>query len=146
MESLLDIGVQEGNGEGFELTFLQRMLGFGATAIIGLFSGALSLIAMALLRIRKFTILFAICNCMILSSTGFLIGFKKQLRSLCERKRWIGSIGMLGGILITFFFAFTKKSLLGVTVGFVIDFTSFAYYALSYLPWGTQVFHRIFRF
>jgi hypothetical protein len=113
--------------------------------MIGVFSVILSLIALALLRIRTFTILFAMCNCMIRASTVFFIGFQTPLVLLFERKRWIGSICMLGGSDYTFL-RIHEKSLIGVIMGFVIDFTSFAYYTLPYLPWGTQMFHQIFRF
>jgi hypothetical protein len=146
MEGLLDVAMEGDDVGCFELTFTQRMLGFGVTALLGIFSGLLSLVAITLLRVRKFGVLFAIFNCMILSSTGFLIGFKKQFQSLFERKRHLASLGMLLGISITFFFAFKKKLLIGVIVGFLIDFISFAYYALSYLPCGAQIFHRCFRF
>ena len=64
MSALLDY-VLEGNQENDDLcglTRVQRFIGFAATAVIGMFAGVLSIIAIALLRIRKFGILFTICN------------------------------------------------------------------------------------
>jgi hypothetical protein len=146
MSGLLDVVIEDQNNDYFNLTFTQRMLGFATAAILGLFSGFLSIVAIALLRIRKFGILFSIFNLMLLASTGFLLGFKKQLSSIFEQKRYIAGIGMFLGMAVTFFFAFKWRLLIGVIVGFAIEFTSFAYYALSYLPWGTQIFRRCFRF
>ena len=125
MTSILDFAFQQEQDEScFKLTWSQRMLGFAGTAIIGLFSGILSLIAIGLLRIRKFAILFAICNMMVLSSTGFLIGFQKQIKSLFEQKRYIATIGMAIGITITMLSAFMWKKLVLVVIGFIIEFLS----------------------
>jgi hypothetical protein len=146
MAALLDMAYRNGDQACFELSFTQRMIGFAVTTLIGLFSGFLAVIAIPLLRIRKFSLLFSICNLMILSSTGFLIGFKRQLKSLCERKRWIASIGMFAGMTITFLFALRWRKFLGVLLGVVVEFVSFSYYALSYVPWGSDIFHRCFRF
>lgn len=145
MSALLDMsGYESEEGECLDLTFTQRLMGFGATAIIGIFSGVLSLIAISLLRIRKFSLLFAIFNLMTLSSTGFLFGFKKQLRSMFEAKRIYAAIGMLFGMITTFLFAMKYKKLIGVIIGFLIEVVSFSYYALSYLPMGTTLFHKCF--
>jgi hypothetical protein len=143
MSALLNVALEGEDEECFKLTWTQKLLGFAATALLGLFSGFLALIAIALLRIRRFGILFSFCNCMILASTGFLIGFRRQAQSLCERKRYLASIGMIVGIGLTFFSASRKKPLLGVIVGFLIDFTSFACYALSYLPCGDRIIRRV---
>jgi hypothetical protein len=146
MSGLIDVAIEDQDTDYFNLTFTQRMLGFGVTALLGLFAGCLSMFAIALLRIRKFGILFAIFNAMLLASTGFLIGFKKQSRSICEQKRYLAGIGMFAGMAVTFLFAFKWNLLIGVVVGFAMEFTSFAYYALSYLPFGAQIFRWCFRF
>lgn len=132
------------DGDCFQLTLSQRILGFIGCALIGMFSGVLSIFAIALLRIRKFSLLFAIFNLMVLSSTGFLIGFKKQFRSLTDRKRILACIGMFSGMILTFISAFRWKILIGVILGFSIEVVSFIYYAFSILPMGTTLFHKLF--
>lgn len=145
MSALLDMtGYENEDGECLDLTFTQRLMGFAATSIIGIFSGILSIIAISLIRIRKFSLLFAIFNLMTLSSTGFLFGFKKQLRSMFEAKRIYAAIGMIFGMFTTFMFAMKWKKLIGVIIGFLIEVVSFSYYALSYLPMGTTLFHKCF--
>ena len=144
MSALLDY-VLEGNQENDDLcglTRVQRFIGFAATAVIGMFAGVLSIIAIALLRIRKFGILFTICNICVLSSTGFVVGFKRQLQLLFEQKRYVASIGMFVGMSTTLMFAFKWKRLIGVVLGIVVEFVSFLYYALSYVPYGQQCFRR----
>ena len=127
-----------------ELTFTQRIMGFAGTAVIGLFSGILSIFAIGLLRIRKFSILFTVFNLMLISSTGFLIGFKRQFNSLFSKKRIFATIGMFAGMLITIIFALKFRSLFGAIIGFLIEGVSFAYYALSYLPYGKEIFSKLF--
>ena len=145
MSALLEFTLDgEDNDNSCGLTATQRLIGFFVTAFLGMFSGFLSLIAIGLLRIRKFGILFAICNMMVIASTGMLVGFKKQMRSLFEQKRYVATIGMCVGMTITMFFAFRWKKLIGVLLGIIIEFVSFSYYALSYIPYGRQCFHRIF--
>lgn len=141
--SLLD-DFEQDEGEWFELTLTQRLLGCVGTSVIGIFSGVLSLIAIGLLRIRKFSILFAIFNLMIISSTGFIVGFKNQLRFLMEKKRIYATFGMLFGFLITIVFALKLRKLSGAIIGVVVEGISFVYYALSYLPFGKQIFKKIF--
>jgi hypothetical protein len=72
MSALIDVAMEGEDTGCFELTFTQRMLGFAATALLGLFSGVLSLVAISLLRIRKFGVLFAIFNCNVSISCLFL--------------------------------------------------------------------------
>ena len=146
MSALLDFAL---DGEDSEntcgLTKTQRFIGFAVTAFLGIFSGFLAIIAIALLRIKKFGILFSICNIMIMSSTGLLVGFKKQLKSMKEQNRYIAAIGMIVGIMTTLLFAFRWKKRIGVVVGVIVEFVSFLYYALSYVPFGRQCFTRVFR-
>jgi hypothetical protein len=147
MTSLLDFAYErdEEDQDWLELTFTQRVIGFATTALLGVFSGFLSILAISLFRLRKFGILFSIFNVMIILSTGFLIGFKKQFKSLFEAKRYFATAGMFLGLSITMVFAFKWKRLVGVIFGFCVEFVSFAYYALSYLPWGPQVFQKCFQ-
>jgi hypothetical protein len=126
----------------FQFTLTQRVLGFATTALIGGFASFLSLIAISVLRVRKFGLLFAIFNLTVILSTGFLVGFRKQLKSLTEKKRAPAALGMLIGLSITIFFAFKWKKLIGVVLGFSIAFRSFAYSALSYLPWGDRILQK----
>ena len=81
---------------------------------------------------------------MIISSTGFIVGFKNQLRSLMEKKRIYATFGMLFGFLITIVFALKLRKLSGAIIGVVVEGISFVYYALSYLPFGKQIFKKIF--
>jgi hypothetical protein len=142
MSGLLDyvFTPEEQEDDCFQLSLTQRVIGFASAALIGAFAGFLSLIAISVLRLRKFGLLFGIFNVMVILSTGFLIGFKKQLKSLTERNRIKAAIGMALGLCIAILFAFKWKRLIGVVLGFCIEFMSFAYYALSYLPSSDQIY------
>ena len=126
------------------LGWTERIIAFACCSFFALFAGIVSIAAISLLRIRKFAVLFMIMNIMLIAALNFLVGIKKQLSSLLQPKRLISSSGMFIGIILTIIFAFVKKTLIGVIIGFVIEFVSFCYYALSYLPMGAALFHKIF--
>jgi len=140
---LLDLTMDEDDGGCFELTTTQKIIAFAVCAFFALFSGVFAVISISLLRIRKFSLLFCIMNIMIFSSIGFLVGFKKQIKSLFQKKRALASVAMIAGIVITMIFSFKWRSLIGVIVGFLIEFVSFLYYALSYIPYGDTLFHKL---
>ena len=146
MSAILDMfaNYESEEKDCFNLSLTERLIGLLVTATLGIFSGFLSIFAIALLRVRKFCILFAIFNLMTLFSTAFIVGFKRQLNSLTERKRIYAAIGMIVGMLITFIFAFKFKILTGIIFGFLIELVSFIYYILSYVPMGTALFHKCF--
>ena len=50
---------------------------------------------------------------------------------------------MFGGMFIVLFFGLVKKWFILSIVGFIIEFISFLYYALSFIPGGEQIFHFI---
>ena len=126
------------------LSWTERLIAFACCSFFALFAGIVSIAAISLLRIRKFALLFTIMNIMLFSALSFLVGIKKQLSSLFVPKRLISSILMIIGIILTLFFAFVYKTLIGVIIGFLIEFVSFCYYALSYIPMGSALFHKIF--
>lgn len=106
-------------------------------------SGLFSIIAISLLRVRKFSILFSVMNIMIFVSLGFLIGFKKVLGSLFQKKRALATGIMIIGMLITLFFALFYRFFIGVILGIIIEFLAFVYFLLSYIPMGEAIFHKL---
>lgn len=146
MGGLIELTNESEGSDCFNLSWMERMIGAAVCGFFSFFAGTVSIMAIALLRIRKFALLFAIMNIMLFLSLGFLIGFKKLLSSLTTKERRIAAITMFLGMFITMFFAFGKTRLIGVILGFIIEFISFVFIALSYVPMGRALFQKIFKF
>ncbi|KAI9103763.1 hypothetical protein DFS34DRAFT_297777 [Phlyctochytrium arcticum] len=76
---------QQGSGMdpmcgGFELTRTQRFYGFGICFVLGFAISLLSTILLALGAVAGFAVLYTAGNLVSLAATGFLIGFKSQLK------------------------------------------------------------------
>ncbi|EAY00381.1 pRGR, putative [Trichomonas vaginalis G3] len=125
----------------FTLTYTERLIGFGITGLCGLVAGILSIVAVFILNMRKFVVLFTLSSILYLVSLCLLIGFKRICGSFTDPKRIYSAVGLLAGTLITLYFGFVKKWIILSLVGFVIEFLSFVYYALTFIPGGEKIFH-----
>ncbi|EAY15604.1 hypothetical protein TVAG_208830 [Trichomonas vaginalis G3] len=146
MGGLVDLISEPEEKDCLNLSWKERIVASIVCGFFSFFAGTMSIFAIALLRIRKFAILFAIMNLMLFLSLGFIITFKKLFSSLFQKDRKYAAIGLFVGMFITMFFAFGKVRLIGVIIGFVLEFVSFIYVALSYLPLGRELFAKIFHF
>ncbi|CAI2167769.1 15_t:CDS:2 [Funneliformis geosporum] len=62
-------------------------------------------------NITGFAILYTIGNIISLMSTGFLVGFKKQIKTMFAPVRWFASLIFLGTLVLTLVVAFTLTKL-----------------------------------
>lgn len=127
----------------FSLTYTERLIGFGITGVCGLVAGILSVVAVFILNMRKFVVLFTLSSILYLISLCLLIGFKRICSSFTDPKRIYSALGMLGGTIITLYFGLFKKWIILSIVGFLIEFVSFIYYALTFIPGGERLFHLL---
>ena len=125
------------------LSYSERMIGAGICALCGLTAGILSIVAIFILNMRKFVVLFTISSLLFLISLCLLVGFKKICASFIDKKRIYAAIGMLCGTVFTLFFGLIKKWIILSIASFVLEFCSFIYYALSFIPGGEALFHFI---
>lgn len=130
----------------FDLTYSERIIGFGICAGCGLLSGILAIVSIFLLNLRKFAVLFTISTILFFVALTLLIGYKKILNSCADKSRMYASIILVCGMLFTLFFGVVKTSRILTILGFAVEFTAFLYFALSYIPGGTHLFHLIFPF
>eukprot|EP00270_Netrium_digitus_P016476 TRINITY_DN5918_c1_g1_i4.p1 TRINITY_DN5918_c1_g1~~TRINITY_DN5918_c1_g1_i4.p1 ORF type:complete len:300 (-),score=88.40 TRINITY_DN5918_c1_g1_i4:374-1141(-) len=79
------------------LTYKQRLYGFVSCLLLGIFCSLLSLLVF--FHPIKFAITYSAGNLLSLSSTGFLIGFGRQLSLMCDPVR-----GLAAGIFIAAIF------------------------------------------
>ena len=140
LETVADLTETEDQGF-FHLSRTERFIAAGICALCGLTAGILSIVAIFILNMRKFVVLFTLSSLLYLISLCLLIGFKRICSSFVDKKRIYSGAGMFTGMLIVLFFGLVKKWFILSIVGFIIEFISFVYYALSFIPGGEQLFH-----
>eukprot|EP01121_Diplochlamys_sp_Union-15-3_P018968 TRINITY_DN7032_c0_g1_i2.p1 TRINITY_DN7032_c0_g1~~TRINITY_DN7032_c0_g1_i2.p1 ORF type:complete len:157 (-),score=16.42 TRINITY_DN7032_c0_g1_i2:60-530(-) len=117
------------------LSWKERAIGFVICASLGFgfaFLGGM----LILLSLRLFAILYTLGNILALSSTFFLIGPLRQLKSMFKLHRAIAALVFLASMALTLFFALYKKSALLAVIFVIIQFGAFLWYALSYIPFA----------
>ena len=144
LQDSLDLGGDNAEQEGFlHLSMSERLIGAGISALCGAVSGFLGMAGLFMLNLRKFIVLFTLSSLLYFVSLALLIGFKRILSSCVDKRRLYSFIGMITGISITFIFGMLKKSVILAIVGFCMETLSFIYFALSYIPGGEAIFHRV---
>ena len=140
LETVTDLtGTEE---QGFlHLSRTERFIAAGICALCAVTAGILSIVAIFILNMRKFVVLFTVSSLLYVISLSLLIGFKKICASCFDKKRIYSGVGMMTGMFIVLFFGLVKKWIILSIIGFVIEFISFVYYALSFIPGGEQIFH-----
>ena len=67
-------------------------------------------------------------------STGFLVGFCVQLKSMFAKTRVVATIIFLGAMVMCFISALVIKNAVWVLVFLVVQFLAFFWYSISYIP------------
>jgi hypothetical protein len=150
MNSLLSFGESETHSqssfdmEGIcpSLSFKQRITGFAICFVGGLFIGFLATFLL-FVSIVAFATLYTIGNLLSLSSTLFLMGPLRQIKSMFDPTRLFATIVFIAAMAMTLFcaFWFTGKNQHGIQVGLVIlfliiQFLALIWYSLSYIPFA----------
>lgn len=116
----------------FSLGFLIDLLSFGS--IIGLFGDP-----------SKFAITYSLGVIVALMGTSFLIGPTRQIKSMGQPTRIVTSSIFLTSIVGTLVSALIIHENILTFVCIIIEFTSFFWYCLSYIPYGRQCFVMFFK-
>lgn len=128
----------------FSLTYGERIIGFGICAGCALLSGILSIVSLFILNLRKFSVLFTVSTILFMISLSLLIGCKRICSVCTDKNRLICSGVMILGITMTLFFGVYKRVMILSIAGFIVEFLSFIYFALSFIPGGERLFHYLF--
>lgn len=143
LTTMTDITTTDEGSGCFHLTYSERIIGFGITAACAFFAGILSIVALFILNLRKFSVLFSVSTILFFVSLGLLVGCKRLLSSCSDKKRLISSLCLIFGMLFTLFFGAIKRSIILSIIGLAIETLSYLYFALSYIPGGTRLFHLL---
>lgn len=125
------------------LSYGERIIGFGITTVCAILAGILSILALFILNLRKFSVLFTVSTVLFMVAIMLLAGFKRVMKSCTDKKRAIASGGLILGMAITLFFGLCKRQIILAIVGFALEIVSYLYFVLSFIPGGERFFHLI---
>ncbi|KAH9421432.1 Vesicle transport protein SFT2B, partial [Dermatophagoides pteronyssinus] len=127
-----------------EISFYTRIKLFLGCLILSLLLTILSW-TMILLSLKTFATFYTFSTVLCLFSIMFLVGPMEQLKSILTITRLISSSILLLSIFLTLLSALKwKQGILAITFS-TIQFLSFIYYALSYLPYAQTIFKHFFQ-
>eukprot|EP01097_Dermamoeba_algensis_P005693 TRINITY_DN3604_c0_g1_i1.p1 TRINITY_DN3604_c0_g1~~TRINITY_DN3604_c0_g1_i1.p1 ORF type:complete len:171 (+),score=15.78 TRINITY_DN3604_c0_g1_i1:54-566(+) len=137
LENAID-GMTEDNP--CELSYQQRMIGFGITVLLAFVLFFVSLFLLGFLALQLFAITYSLCNISLVTSTFFLVGLKRQLKTMFANKgRAISVIVFVVTLVLTLVAAIVIGSFILAIIMAILQFLAFGWYALSYIPFGQQL-------
>lgn len=125
------------------LTYKQRLYGFAACLSLGLFCVFLSMLVF--FNPIKFALSYTLGNILAIGSTGFLIGFWRQLQLMFAPIRALAAILYLVAIVLTLLCALWVQDPLLTIVCILVQSCSLIWYSLSYIPFAQAAARRILR-
>ncbi|KAL4506492.1 hypothetical protein ABPG72_000063 [Tetrahymena utriculariae] len=130
------------------LTFTQRLIGFGCCTALGWWIQAMSfasILGVVTGNPYKFAIAFTIGNLITILATCFLIGFTNQFKKMMELDRRITSIVYISAMAATLLIAFLTHSALLVFICIVVEICAYIWYTASYIPYGRSCLTNCFK-
>lgn len=127
------------------LSFKQKVIGFSICFSISLLIIIFSFVGIGFLFLSTglFAVFYTLGNIMLLLSTGFVIGFLKQLKNMFDSKRIIATIIFIAAIIMIFISVFVIKSSLVAFIFVIIQFCAFTWYIFTYIPGGTYTIKAV---
>lgn len=121
------------------------LIGFGICLASGIFFTVLSTLMLPLIVIKphKFAVAYSIGNLLMMASTIFLVGPKRQCQNMFTGHRAMASSAYFGSMVGTIYAAMGLRIYLLVLVFIGIQFVALVWYALSYIPFGRQIASRM---
>ncbi|CAG9319019.1 unnamed protein product [Blepharisma stoltei] len=128
------------------LTLQQRIIGFGICAAVGFLLGILAWMTLFKVIAGKpysFAICFSLANVVSIAGSGFLVGFKRQIKSMFDKKRWITTTIYLGALVMTLICALVFKNAALTLIFLIVEVCAYIWYGLSYIPFGQKLAVKI---
>jgi len=126
----------------FQLSRTQRLYAFGICFVVGFVISIVSSLALIQGNITGFAVLYTLGNIVSLVSTGFLVGFKKQVKTMFAPVRWFASVLFLVSMAATLFFAIVLKIFFLCLIMCVIQWCALLWYCASYIPYGRTIIKK----
>jgi len=94
--------------------------------------------------LASFAVLYALGTVISLIGTGFLIGFRKQLKLMFKPVRIVATVVFLAMIIMIFISAFVIGSSTLCIIFVVLEYLAFLWYTLSYIPYARTAVLKVF--
>mmetsp|Transcript_1422 Transcript_1422/g.2028 ORF Transcript_1422/g.2028 Transcript_1422/m.2028 type:complete len:211 (-) Transcript_1422:202-834(-) len=123
----------------FEMSYMQRMAGFIMTLIAGLVMMGLASMYLPMVLIgmpQKFAFTYAISNLLLLTSSCFMVGPKKQIENMMQSHRAFAAVGWLTSTLGLLYVVWRMRFFVYVATALSVQIICLLYYVGTYLPWG----------
>ncbi|PHJ21662.1 sft2 family protein [Cystoisospora suis] len=123
------------------LTTTERLLAWLTCFLGGVGISALSLGSFQDLvtgKNTRFAVAYTLGNCVGLLGTGFLVGFRRQLRGMADQSRMVSSAVFAGSILSTLLCATLFPVVPLVIICLTVQWLAYMWYSLSYIPYGRE--------
>lgn len=122
-----------------ELSMKERVTAFTVCFCLGILVYMLSLGSVFGLLVgstTKFALMYTAGNILTLAGTTFLVGFKRQFKSVFDQKRRVASVVFLGSLVMTLVSAIVLQKGLLTLLFIIVQVCAFMWYIASYVPWG----------
>ena len=130
------------------LSLKERLIGFGICFGLGLlfqFMSMGSIVGVLLGRPNKFAFLYTCGNLISIFGTFFLVGPKRQFKNMTNPYRRKASMIFLSSIVLTFISLYILHSKILTVLFVIIQFGSYIYYIMSYIPHGQECLNALTR-
>lgn len=124
------------------LSYKERLIGFCVCFGLGILLQILSMgstLGVVLGKPEKFAVLYTFGNIISIFGTFFLFGPSAQISKMKDESRREVSIIFVGSLIMTLVCVYILKAKLLTIVFLVIQFCSYIWYCLSYIPFGRSV-------
>lgn len=121
------------------LSFRERVMGFATCFGLAIFIDLLSFGSMVGLLTgnpTRFALTYTLGNILSIIGSGFLMGFKRQIKGMFEKKRWICATIYAVSMIMTLVSAVFLQQPLLTLIFIVTQMTSYVWYIASYIPYG----------
>ncbi|KAI8883563.1 SFT2-domain-containing protein [Backusella circina FSU 941] len=134
----------DGNWEFFGLNKTQRFYAFGISFVIGALISILSTLCLLTANVAGFAILYSIGNVISLLSLTFIIGLKKQFKTMFAPVRFWATVIYLVMLVLTLALSIWLHNVGLSIVLVIIQFCALVWYSASYIPYGREIIRRFF--
>ena len=143
------VGNEDENDSIFpSLSLKERLIGFGICFGLGMlfqFMSMGSILGVLLGRPNKFAFLYTCGNLISIFGTFFLVGPKRQFKNMTNPYRRKASMIFLSSIVLTFISLYILHSKILTILFVIIQFCSYIYYIMSYIPYGQDCLNALAR-
>uniref|UniRef100_A0A7S0YNV7 Vesicle transport protein n=1 Tax=Hemiselmis tepida TaxID=464990 RepID=A0A7S0YNV7_9CRYP len=133
--------------EAMTMSYRNRLIAFVICLASGVFFTALStlMLPMIVIKPHKFAVSYSLGNLLMLGSTAFLVGPKKQIQNMCQGHRALASSSYVAAMVGTIYSALWLRVWIMVLACIGVQFAALVWYSLSYIPFGRQLAARFLK-